>query len=162
MTERKPAPKQRKPKSRAWVWWVLVIVIAGGIAYVAWPNFRRAYFGAGSAGETMEVSSMRSICSANVSYEYAHPKQGYARTLADLGPKDGNYIDAVLATGEKSGYHYEYVSRPEASGIVEHYRVTARPRVHEAGRRSFYMDESCEIHATKDDRAATVADPILK
>lgn len=160
MTERKPAPKQRKPKSRAWVWWVLAIAIVGGIGYWAWPRYLRGYL-VHSSGETMEIGSMRTICTANVAYEYGHPKQGYARTLADLGPKDGNYIDAALASGEKSGYRYEYVSRPEPSGIIEHYRVTARPRVHEAGQRSFYMDENCEIRWTREDRAATAADPKL-
>jgi len=143
------------------VWWVLGILLVVGVALVAAPNLLHRYF-VQSASETMEVSAMRAICSANVSYEYGHPKQGYARKLEDLGPKDGNYIDAILASGEKSGYKYEYIARPEASGIIERYRVTARPRNHEKGQRSFFSDESCDIHTTEEDRPATAADPKLQ
>jgi hypothetical protein len=156
---------KRKPGRRRkshWGWWVIGILLVAGIAVVAVPNFLRGYFGPGAGGETSFVSSIRTICTANVSYQYSHPKQGYARTLADLGPKDGNYIDAVLASGEKSGYRYEYVARPESSGIIEHYRVTARPEVYgKTGERSLYSDESCDIHTTKEDRAPTASDPPL-
>ena len=141
------------------MWWLLLIVVAGGVAYRVWPNFQRGYFGPGATGESTELSSMRAICSANISYEYGHPKVGYARTLADLGPKDGNYIDSALASGMKSGYRFEYVAKPGANGIIDQYRVTARPE--ERGGRSAYMDDSCEIHTTKEDRAATAADPKL-
>ena len=165
MAERKPAPKQRKPKSRAWVWWVLAIVVVGGVGYRTWLVRRELTESVGQLmnGEIEEISGMRKICSANISYQYGHPKQGYARTLRDLGSRDGNYIDDVLASGEKSDYRYEYVARPDASGFIDSYRVTARPRPFgPTGGRSFYMDENCEVHATKENRAATAADPILQ
>jgi hypothetical protein len=162
MAERKPAPKPGRRKSRAWVWWVLGIVLIAGLVVVAIPNVLHRHF-MDSGAETPSVSSMRTICTANVSYEYGHPKQGYAKSLADLGPKDGNYIDAALASGRKAGYRFEYTAKPGANGIIEQYRVTAQPESRGvSGKRSFYMDENCEIHNTKEDRAATAADPILQ
>jgi hypothetical protein len=160
MAERKRPPQQRRQsKSHAWIWWVLLIIIVGGVGYWAWPKYLRGRFGPGVAGEAAFISSLRTICTANVSYEYGHPKQGYAKTLADLGPKDGNFIDVALASGVKSGYRFEYIAKPGANGLIEQYRVTARPQ--ERGGRSAFMDDSCEIHTTMEDRAATAADPKL-
>jgi hypothetical protein len=141
------------------LWWTVGISIVLIIGAIAIPNLLHKYY-VRSAADAPFVSSLRTICTANVSYEYGHPKQGYAKALADLGPKDGNFIDAALASGVKSGYRFEYTAKPGANGLIEQYRVTARPQ--ERGGRSAYMDDSCEIHTTMEDRAATAADPKLQ
>ncbi|MBI2678645.1 MAG: hypothetical protein HYX28_07665 [Candidatus Koribacter versatilis] len=153
---------ERRSKGKShWAWWVVGILLVLVVVLIAIPNLLHRHL-MESRAESPSVSSMRAICTANVSYEYGHPKQGYARTLADLGPKDGNYLDARLATGEKAGYRFEYTAKPGANGLIEQYRVTARPERHgKTGQVSLYMDENCEIRSTTEDRAPTAADPKL-
>jgi hypothetical protein len=146
-------------KTRAFSSWLIAVIAIAAILAIAMflPNimnwFTRKY-------GTKDMNGLRTICTANVSYEYGHPKVGYARALKDLGPDDGNYIDGVLASGVKSGYRYEYLAITVTSGRIEHYRATARPEhFGSGGVRSFYMDESCEIHWTDENRPATPADP---
>jgi hypothetical protein len=156
MPERK-RPPQRKKSSYAWFWWLIVLAIVAGGIYWYWPDLQRQLL---ARSGTKSVTGLPAICAANVSYQYAHPKDGYARRLSQLGPAGGNYIDSALASGEKSGYHFEYTAHPEPSGTIEHYEVIARPL--ERGNRSYYMDEDCEVHWTDQDRPATVHDPKLQ
>src|SRR5947209_959779 len=101
MAERKQPSQQRRPTSRTWMWWVLALLVIGGAGYWAWPRYLRPY--ASRVRSDVKPGSLSAICAGNVSFQYGHPKQGYARTLAELGPKGGSYIDAMLASGEKSG-----------------------------------------------------------
>jgi hypothetical protein len=161
MGEQKRPPRQRGKKSRAWLGWVLVIAALAGAGYWYWPRFKERY--SYPAGGPMEAVGLNAICSANVSYQYMHPKQGYAKTLQELGPKGGNYIDSPLASGQKGGYRFEYLAQVGPEGRIEEYRVTARPlRYGEDGKTSYYSDENCVVHFTREDRAATAADPPLQ
>ena len=162
MPPRKPMPS-RKPKSRShWGWWLFVLlVIAGLLVYFKFPQLLHLPW-TQSGNAAVAAPSLDKICSANVGYQYSHPKQGYAPSLQDLGPEGAQFIDTPLATGEKSGYRFQYVAHPESSGLIEHYQVNARPRRYGAdGKRSFYTDEDCDVHFTDDDRAATKKDPVL-
>jgi hypothetical protein len=161
MALRDRAPRQRsKRRAHAWIWVLLALGVIGAAVYWYWPDIQYRYLLPRSG--TAFSSSLNTICAANVYYQYSHPRQGYASSLQELGPQGGNYFDSALASGEKSGYRYEYVARPEPSGRIEHYRVTARPMHYGSeGKRSYYTDEGCEVHWTDEDRAATALDPVL-
>src|SRR4051812_37555854 len=167
MPPRKRAPQQRKPRSRRGLWLLLLVVLAGVAAYFYRDQLRAWYRSHSSAskqvtyGEATYIADVRSICGANVSFQYANAKQGYARSLKELA--DAKLIDQRLATGSKDGYRYEYVGTRGKNGLIEQYRLTARPEQHSSKpQRSLYTDDSCELHTTLEDRAATSHDPILK
>ncbi|MDP9268712.1 MAG: hypothetical protein M3P27_10380 [Acidobacteriota bacterium] len=145
-----------KGKHRSLWRWTGGLVLLALIA-IAVPTILRRYFPKSPAEATF-VSSLRTICTANVSYEYRHPKQGYARTLIEL--RDANLIDATLASGSKGDYRFDYSGEPDDHGQVQQYHVIARSVVR--GQRSAYMDDGCVIHTTKEDRAATATDPALQ
>ncbi len=156
------AERKAKRKSR-WGWWLLVIVIIV-VLVVAVPNLFHKYL-VPQPGEASHVSALRTICTANVQFQYTHPKQGYARSLKELG--DEGYIDKALASGEKSGYRFEYVAgKPDKDGLIEEYHITARPLRYgtgwnATGKNSIYSDESCDMHINREDRAPTKNDPPL-
>lgn len=153
----KSKPSHGNGKTRSLWKWTLGLALLGLIV-VGVPTIVRRYFVPPPAEATF-VSSLRTICSANVSFEYGHPKQGYARTLIQL--RDNNLIDATLGSGMKGDYRFEYSGEPDDKGRVPAYHVTARP-ASKGGGRSAYMDDGCVIHTTKDDRAATASDPALE
>jgi type IV pilus assembly protein PilA len=88
---------------------LIVVAIILIIAAIAIPNLIRARM---SANESSAVGSVRSINSAEISYNAAYPDTGFSTTLAPLGGASpctpssatGCFIDAVLSGGTKSGY----------------------------------------------------------
>jgi type IV pilus assembly protein PilA len=63
-------------------------------AAIAIPNLLKAKT---SANESAAAASMRTVNTAQVTYLTAYPKKGYARTLAALGPGDGDCSDAKVS-----------------------------------------------------------------
>jgi len=122
---------------------LIVVAIILIIAAIAIPNLLRARI---SANESAAVSSIRTIGTAEVTYQTIYPATGYAAALTNLGgaqpcvPAVANacLIDDVLAqngtpagTG-KSGYNFS------ATGDVSTFFVTAVPiAVNKTGNRSF-------------------------
>ncbi len=155
-------PPRKKQSRSHWGWWLFVLlVIAGLLVYFKFPQLLHLPFSQAPSSATTSVS-LDKICSANVGYQYSHPKEGYAASLQELGPEGAQFIDTPLATGERSGYRFQYTARPESSGLIEHYQVNARPRHYGVdGKRSLYTDEDCDVHFTDEDRAATKKDPVL-
>jgi len=85
---------------------LIVVTIIGIIASIALPNLlasRRA------ANEASAESSMRTIASCEVTYQYTYGG-GYFTDLTNLGTK--TLTDSVLSSGTKSGY--TFVFNPEA------------------------------------------------
>lgn len=140
------------------LWWVLGIGIALILALaIAVPMYLHKYVESNTA-ETPSISNLRTICSANVSYQMGHPDQGFARSLADLGA--AKLVDPALAKGEKRGYRFVYLPVPDSGAKVEHFTVVARPVKREPGAmNSFLMDENCKIRFTREDRAPKPSDP---
>jgi hypothetical protein len=139
------------------LWWGLGIAIAVvvGIAIVV-PLAMRRYV-QGNSAETPAISSLRTICSADISYQFGH-SEGFARSLADLG--EAKLIDPALARGEKYNYRFIYLPLPEHGAKVEHFTVVARPVRREPGAMNSYLiDENCKIRYTKEDRAPKPSDP---
>ena len=95
---------------------LIVVAIILIIAAIAIPNLMRARI---AANETSAAASVRSIATAEISYNAAYPTIGYATSLSNLGgiaspciPSSVTacMIDGVLSTGAKSGYTFNAAS----------------------------------------------------
>jgi type IV pilus assembly protein PilA len=109
---------------------LIVVAIILIIAAIAIPNLLRARM---AANESSAVASIRTINTAEVTYNTAYPTVGYAPALVNLGgalgaacvpsSTTGCMIDAVLANngnpagGGKSGYQFTTGAGTVTSGV---------------------------------------------
>jgi type IV pilus assembly protein PilA len=90
---------------------LIVVAIILIIAAIAIPNLLRARI---AANEAAAVASLRTLNTAQISYNSAYPTIGFATTLGALGgtscaPPGSSgscFIDSLLASGTKSGYSF--------------------------------------------------------
>ena len=90
---------------------LIVVAIILIIAAIAIPTLTRARV---AADESSAVGSMRTINTAEISYNAAYPAQGFATNLTYLGgaspctPSTSSacFIDSLLSAGTKSGYTF--------------------------------------------------------
>ncbi len=103
---------------------LIVVAIILIIAAVAIPNLLRARI---AANESSAAASVRSIATAEVTYNAAYPTVGYALALANLGglptgctPSSATacLIDPVLSTGVKSGYAFKATGIPSGTSAM--------------------------------------------
>ncbi len=120
---------------------LIVVAIILIIASIAIPNLLRARM---SANEASAVGAVRTLNTAQISYNSAYPSVGYAATLSALGgtacnppsPTSACLIDSQLATGTKNGYSYTITGAAGTPAAT--YEVIAAPTVpNQTGTRYF-------------------------
>ncbi len=124
-----------------------------------------------SESESPALPGIRTIVTAEVTYASTY-KTGYTRNLAELGETPAGtstsasragFIDNDLASGKKKGYIFTYKpGRKDKDGKISDYTLTACPSKWQTMSKSFFTDQTGAIHATTENRAATVKDPEIK
>ena len=126
---------------------LIVVAIILIIAAIAIPNLLRSRI---AANEASAVGSIRTLNTAEVTYNTTYPTTGFTCTLGNLAPPSGSasptssaagLIDSTLASGAKSGYTFTLAN---CSGTpAGTYQSTADPvTAGTTGQRSFCSDSS--------------------
>jgi prepilin-type N-terminal cleavage/methylation domain-containing protein len=144
---------------------MIVVAIIAIIAAIAIPSLMRARL---SANEGSAISSMRTLASAQVSFQAGCYQDadgdgvGDYGTLAQLEDPDGaagvpGYIDETLGAGSKQGYNFTMNPVAGAAGAPPTYTCNADPQSPQSGRRTFFLDQTGVIRFDNTGAAATAA-----
>jgi hypothetical protein len=119
------------------------------------------------AEEASAIGSLRTINSAEATYA-SEFNAGFSASLQDLDGSGASWtarsaglIDSVLASGEKSMFHFSYEPGPrDKAGKIKSYSVIARSSCY--GTRSFFTHQSGAIRWTVERRPANSHDQVLQ
>ncbi len=149
----------RKQKGFSLIELLIVVAIILIIAAIAIPNLLRARM---AANESSAVASIRTINTAEVTYNSTYPTVGFAPALTNLGGAMGAacvpssttacLLDAVLsnngnpAGSGKSGYLFTTGAGTVAGGVNVGYTARAVPiTINQTGLRAFCAEEDAVV-----------------
>ncbi|HVZ16370.1 MAG TPA: prepilin-type N-terminal cleavage/methylation domain-containing protein [Terriglobales bacterium] len=147
---------------------LIVVAIILIIAAIAIPNLLRSRI---AANEASAVGSVRTINTAEVTYNSTYPDCGFT-TLNNLGGSGGNttgagLLDAVLANGTKSGYSFGSTASGGGTGCGTGtgtpnttYTVNGSPLNAQTGQRYFFSDQSGVIRYNNSTTATATDAPL--
>jgi prepilin-type N-terminal cleavage/methylation domain-containing protein len=156
-TKKRGKIEMRKQKGFSLIELLIVVAIILIIAAIAIPNLMRARM---SANEASAVGSVRSINTAEISYNAAYSNLGFTTTLAQLGgvagaactpgTATGCFIDSSLSSGTKSGYTFTTGLGAAGAGTpLNDYSVTAAPTIaNQTGTRYFCSFEDAVVRSS--------------
>jgi type IV pilus assembly protein PilA len=143
--------KHSKKRGFSLIELLIVVAIILIIAAIAIPNLLRSRI---AANEASAVGSLRTLNTAEITYNITYPGNGFACSLSVLGPPSGTtsasstnagLIDSNLSGGVKSGYSFAVLSSncAPANGINTTYDIGASPvSPGVTGQRYFCTDSS--------------------
>jgi type IV pilus assembly protein PilA len=148
---------------------LIVVAIILIIAAIAIPNLMRARI---AANESSAVSSLRTINTAQASFQSTYPLVGFSASLTALGPSastgcttpastnacliDWIVSQATAAGSAKSGYYFKDTTGSTVGGIVLGYTLDGLPALISAtGVRGFCSNEDAVIRYTAAGTAAS-------
>jgi type IV pilus assembly protein PilA len=140
---------RNKQKGFSLIELLIVVAIILIIAAIAIPNLLRARM---AANEASAVASIRTINTAEVTYNSTYPTVGFAATLTVLGgvapctPSSTTacLVDSVLAAGVKSGY--TFAATGAGGPPAAQYYATGTPVVlNQTGIRAFCAFEDAVV-----------------
>jgi type IV pilus assembly protein PilA len=139
---------------------LIVISIILIILAIALPRFNKATM---ASREMAAQATVRTLHAAEAQYYSTYGK--YPESLSQLGkPTSGastaaaaDLVGTDLAKGEKQGYKYTIQTTPTG------YSINADPVAYNnTGSRTFFSDQTQEIHAHSGAEPATASDPEIK
>jgi len=147
---------------------LIVVAIILIIAAIAIPNLLRSRI---AANEASAVGSLRTINTAEITYNTSYPTVGFACTLGTMGPPSGStaassttagLIDSNLAAGTKSGYSFTVACVGSGTPKVNYQSTAAPVSAGVTGQRYFCSDASgiIKYDATSTDNCLTNGNPI--
>jgi len=152
--------KRRRLRGFSLIELLIVITIILIILAIAVPRFNKATM---FARETAANATIKTLHAGEAQYYSTYGR--YATSLQELGkPSSGaasaaaaDLIPADLAKGEKGGYKYTLVGTPQG------YTINAEPvNFGSTGSKTFFSDQSQEVHFHLGQEPATAADPDSK
>ena len=158
----------QKQKGFSLIELLIVVAIILIIAAIAIPNLLRARI---AANESSAVGSMRTINTAEITYNSSYPTVGYSADLNSLSGASCSaptstaacLIDATLAAAtssatSKSGYYFTYAT----SSTLGYTLNGAAAKQGSTGVKAYYTDGTGVIHYNATGATSVTTDPAIQ